>query len=242
MRPFPGEQGQFEVISGHRRVLAARQKKWSHIEAKVVDVPDDVAEVYGLEENLRRKSVPNQARAIARLVELYQSTATSRRGGDRRSQAFRGRPKRQDGAFESATQRAARIAQLSVREVQRIARIGRQATPKVRKALADKAIPITVAEQLVGLLGPEQDRQLRLVLRPRRGKPVEIVPEIQKALDSLDHAARALTAFGKSRLPPEVVTEFQKRHAAVGAALDRLASPSCTRGKSRLSSLTRRWR
>jgi hypothetical protein len=118
------------------------------------------------------------------------------------------------------------VAQLSVREVQRIARIGRQGTPKVRRALADKAIPITVAEQLVGLPGPEQDRQLRLVLRPRRGKQPAIVPEVQKALDSLDHAARALTAFSRSRLPPEVLAEFRKRHAAVGAALDHLASPS----------------
>ncbi len=92
--------------------------------------------------------------------------------------------------------------------------------------MANNAIPIKVAEQLAGLDHQEQDRQLRLALRPRRGPRPEVLPEIQKALDSLDHAARTLTAFSKSHLPQEIVAEFRKRHAAVGDALDRLASPS----------------
>src|SRR5690242_1365302 len=102
----------------------------------------------------------------------------------------------------------------SPREVRRKTKISRERTPKLREALAPGRVGLVVAEQLAGLDHREQNRQLRTILRPRRGKAVEVVPEIQRALDSLDHAARALAAFGKSRLPPAVVAEFRKRHDA----------------------------
>src|SRR5262245_6778341 len=71
----------FEVIAGHRRVETFRQKGLRHIEAKVLaDVDDRQAELLALEENLRRRALPDEPTALARLVELYEVQTPTRRG------------------------------------------------------------------------------------------------------------------------------------------------------------------
>lgn len=71
VRPVPEAEKQWEVVAGHRRVEAFRKLGYSHIEAKVVSVDDETAERLALEENLRRKALPDEASAVARLIELY---------------------------------------------------------------------------------------------------------------------------------------------------------------------------
>jgi len=63
-----GTGDKYEIIAGHRRVEAAKQKGWASVEAKIVEVADTTAELMMLEENIRRKALPDEVGALARLV------------------------------------------------------------------------------------------------------------------------------------------------------------------------------
>jgi hypothetical protein len=89
VRRIAGPRDEYEVIAGHRRYEAAKRLGWSHIEAKVVEVSDEITEAYALEENLRRKALPDEPTALARLLEIYERQGATRRGGDRRSARFK---------------------------------------------------------------------------------------------------------------------------------------------------------
>ena len=53
-----------EVLAGARRVAAARQMGWSHLEVKVLDCDDRQAELVFWEENLRRKGLKGETAAL----------------------------------------------------------------------------------------------------------------------------------------------------------------------------------
>ena len=166
VRRVPGERKAFEVLAGHRRLKAAQRSGWSHIEAKIVDVDDVQAEVMALEENLRRKAMPDEASAVARLLALYKKTAPERRGGDHRSKAFD--QKRPEGGFgPGATARVAEVIGSSARDVQRKAKVGTRGTAELRRALAEKRITVHEAERWAALPAFEQRQRVASLKGPR---------------------------------------------------------------------------
>jgi len=66
----------YEVIFGHRRLLATRRNKESTIKAQVVDWPDDKIEMAKLAENIDRASITpiEEAFQIQRLLEIHNLT------------------------------------------------------------------------------------------------------------------------------------------------------------------------
>ena len=88
VRPVDGSDEKYEIIGGHRRVEALRQLGRTHVEARVFETDDVTAELYGIEENLRRKALADEGSALARAKELYEAKGATGRGGDRRSSKF----------------------------------------------------------------------------------------------------------------------------------------------------------
>src|SRR5688572_6869161 len=65
VRPVEGKRNRWEVIAGHRRLAAARARGWSHVEVRIVAADDDLAEMLSLEENIRRRALKNEPKAMA---------------------------------------------------------------------------------------------------------------------------------------------------------------------------------
>lgn len=196
--------GGFELLAGYRSVQAAREMGWTHVEAKVVDVDDVTAETYQLEENLRRKALPNEAAAIARLVELHEQHSPARRGGDRRSVAFKG-SKRQLAILKTPVGRVAKLLGQSERDVRRKVAVGRGAVPAVHAALREGKINILEAEKLSRLPAAEQSRRIAQPTGDR---------EVKRALSALAFAERTLA--GRTSVSEDLAAELR-------AQLDKLA-------------------
>ena len=182
VRVLPG--GKYELLAGYRRVQAAREMAWTHVDAKILDVDDVTAECYALEENLRRKSLPNEAAAIARLVELHERHAPSRRGGDRRSIRYTG-SNGKVAAPKNAVRLVAELVGQTERNVRRKVAIGRHGTPELQAALIDGKINVLEAERLARLPDTEQRRQLHVP---------DADVQVKRALSALAFAARTLKA------------------------------------------------
>lgn len=120
------EDGKLEVLAGARRLAAARQMGWSHLEVKVLECSDEKAELVFWEENVRRKGLKGEmgAQAIARLKQLIDPDA--HRGGDRRSRAFK-ESNGQNGQMNVVAQ-LAKITGKSERQVRRLVAIGNGGT------------------------------------------------------------------------------------------------------------------
>jgi ParB/RepB/Spo0J family partition protein len=235
-RRIPGPRDEYEIVSGHRRFEAAKRKGWSHIEAKIVDVEDEKALAYALEENLRRKALPDETTAIAQLFEIYNREGATKQGGDRKSKAFlaqRVSAAKDRVLIESAAARAARVTGQSEAEVRLKARIGRRSAPVVKKALANKRIGILEADKLGRLPAREQPKAL-MALLDQKTRP-DVPREVRKALDALAYVGKVLgdrnhAAFSRSHL-----TELRQRLDEITALLDRSGRPgSAGRRASRL--------
>jgi ParB family chromosome partitioning protein len=75
----PGkENGDYEVIAGHNRVLAAKQLDWSEIEATVLDVDDQKADELSLTTNLLRQGMGKveEGDVLLHMKEQYDMTNT----------------------------------------------------------------------------------------------------------------------------------------------------------------------
>lgn len=199
VRPLP-DTDEYEIIAGHRRVRSARALGWSDIDAKVIEADDMLAEQYALEENLLRKAPPDEATALARLHEIYEKTSTSTHGGDRRSGAFKETgSKRHRGALESATGRVARITGQSKRDVQRKVKIGKNATPKVKRALEEKKIPVNEADHLASLPSTEQDAKCDEVIRARTAAATVVpTPSLAEGAGATEQNAASVVEIMKA--------------------------------------------
>ena len=58
------KSGRFEVVFGHRRLLAARKLGWATIKAEVVDLNDEAALVESLVENVEREDLSDYEKAL----------------------------------------------------------------------------------------------------------------------------------------------------------------------------------
>jgi ParB-like chromosome segregation protein Spo0J len=243
VRRLPGARDEYEIIAGHRRAEAARKKGWSHIEAKVVDLDDTTSEMLALEENLRRKALPDEATAVARLLELYKLTTRDRRGGDRRSKAFaegriktasdrRSSPEPDEGA--GAAEKLARALGRSVRTVRQQARIGSRGTSRLKDALAAKLLTVGQAERIAGLDPAGQDRRVDEIERERQG--YEVLPaDLRRAAQALAFVEKTFRSRRPGSLSPKVVEQLRERVEAVQEAFGGL-----TRGRKTSARATAR--
>lgn len=226
VRRLPGPRERYQVIAGHRRVEAARRQKWSHIEAKVVDVSDEVAESYALEENLRRKALPDEVTATARLVEIYKARGAGHRGGDRRSKKFQagsapGSDSQVGRLKGSAVTQAAQATGQSVTDVRRKARVGRLAIDAVKIALSEKRINVLEADKLVRLPAGQQADKLHALVKAKESSPQD--RKVQKAVDALAYVETVVRALKSGSLDSEGAGVLRAGLAGVTAALDEVA-------------------
>lgn len=237
VRRVPGKIDRFEIITGNRRVRAARKKGWSHIEAKILDVDDVTAEVYGLEENLRRRQLPDEATALARLVDLYALKTPSKRGGDHKSNAFKKSKSQKENLKGSAAALVAQAVGQSRSDVYRKIRIGRLGTLSLKRALADGLVTIGEAEKFAGLPPREQEREVSTLGDKRRVAPATGIPvELHRALAALGFAERAVKQH-RRHLPDEVVTKIQSHMTALVSIMrGNSRSPRTSRVKTRAAS------
>jgi ParB family chromosome partitioning protein len=72
----PGENGKYEMISGHTRYRAAEKLGWSEIEANVENVDDGEAEKLALKTNLKRKGMSKleEGRVVNSLMNEHNLT------------------------------------------------------------------------------------------------------------------------------------------------------------------------
>lgn len=207
-----GAGERYQVLAGHRRLAAAKKLGWRHLEARIVEANDEQAELIGLEENLRRRALPDEAAAMARLVKLYEKRTPARRGGDRRSQKFQSGQVDRPGL--GAMERAAKVSGKSVRETRRLARIGRLGVVELRSALAHGDINVLDAEKIAGLPPKQQRRRVRAVQRDRRQDP-----GVRRALEALAYVGRVLDGIRPGTLPIATALEFGERLAQARRAL-----------------------
>lgn len=80
------ESGLFPLVSGEKRLLAARMSEWSEIEAEVRDISEEEGHIIRLHENLRRFNLPWWEQVV--LVEQLHALRQQEHGA-----APRGRPK-----------------------------------------------------------------------------------------------------------------------------------------------------
>jgi hypothetical protein len=197
VRAVPGKRSQWEVIAGHRRLRAAKKKGWSHIEARVVAVNDEQAELLSLEENLRRKDVRTPLQALSRLHDLYELTNPTRRGGDHKSKVFRESNGHRDHL--NAIGKLAQMTGKSPREVRRLLKVGK-ASPQVQKRYSNGELTLVQVEALAG------GRRLKLLKMPRTNDHL-------RALEALRYALRAFrTAKPQGRTRREALSVTQELH------------------------------
>jgi ParB-like chromosome segregation protein Spo0J len=137
VRALPGGRNQWEIIAGHRRYRAAKARGWSHIECRLVACDDETAELLSLEENLRRRGLKREPKALARLLELYRQQDPPRRG----------RPKKGQVAALTGARRLAAVTGRSPRDIRRLVKIAK-ASPAVQRLYAAGQINILEAERL----------------------------------------------------------------------------------------------
>lgn len=219
VRRLPGPRDEYEVVAGHRRYEAAKRLGWSHIEAKIVEVSDEIAEAFALEENLRRKALPDEPTALARLLAIYEGEGAARRGGDRRSAQFKAGAKVQTANL-SAVARAARATGQSETDVRRKARIGRRGSAQLRTALARKQINILEADKLASL--PRRDQELALATLVETKHGSDVPKDIRRAIDALAYVEKVLGRYRRGEMDREAVRDLRRGLDAAGTALGRL--------------------
>lgn len=69
----PGENGTYEMISGHSRYRAAQKLGWDEIEAQIADVDDEKADELALKTNLIRKGLGKveEGKILSNMAEKY---------------------------------------------------------------------------------------------------------------------------------------------------------------------------
>jgi len=68
--------GEYEVISGGHRLRAAKMLGWEEIDAKILDIDDDVAAILGIKTNFLQKNLTDieEAKAIKRIIDEFGMT------------------------------------------------------------------------------------------------------------------------------------------------------------------------
>ncbi len=218
VRPVEGTRNRYEIIAGHRRVEAQRQLGRHQVWAMVVAATDAEAEIYGLEENLRRKPIEDEVGAVARLVALHSETHSSGRGGDRKSKTYKS--SFQLGQLvESGVAVVAKVTGSSAGGVRRAARIERRAVAAVREALNDGDINVNEADRLGRLPEEQQAQELAtLVTNKARDRGAPVLKKIRESLDYLDSKLRK----PQKDLTPEALHDFRLRATALVEVIDKL--------------------
>lgn len=229
VRPAPDAEGKYEIIGGHRRVQALLQLGRTHVEAKVFETDDVTAELYGLEENLRRKALSDEGAALARAQELYGARGARGRGGDRRSAEFisNGHNGREG---MSATAKVAKLVEKSERQVRREIRLAKKGVPELKQAVDNGDVTQNEAEKLAG---QPPALQLQRVAEKRAKKSAEksagesgkdggsgALRDVERAVaQALKHLASFRERSAATVVAPDVVTRLKEKVAALASEL-----------------------
>jgi ParB family chromosome partitioning protein len=139
VRQVPGKRNRWELISGYRRLAAARALGHSHIEVRVVAVDEVQREQLQLEENVRRQTLGRQeSAALARLLKLYEQLYPKRPGRPRK-----GGPRDRISSLQALSRAVGR----SPRELRRQARVG-SASAEIRRLYESGRVTLKQAEAL----------------------------------------------------------------------------------------------
>ena len=73
VRPSPSNPGSYQLVFGHRRILAAKKLGWKTIKAEIVETNDKQVATQSLVENFERKSLSDYEKALCfeRLNKLF---------------------------------------------------------------------------------------------------------------------------------------------------------------------------
>lgn len=198
VRKHPRKPGRWEVIAGHRRLKAARARGFSHVEVRIVAADDAAAEMLSLEENLRRRAVRDEPRALARLLDIYKAQNPPKRG----------RPKKGQVAALTGIPKLAAVTGKSPRDIRRLVKIG-TAPEELQELYASGKVNVLQAEKLASLPPPQLARQLKLLTLPKS-------PEHTKTLEALRYALKSLKAKrAQGRIRREAILLCQQLQAAL---------------------------
>ena len=208
----------YQVVSGHRRLKAARELGWTEIRVTIAPVEND-ADLVTLDENLARFPLTDteEAEASAQQKMLYeQRHPEARRGGHR--------PRLHDAnspAAKSFCEVQALATNKSPATVSRNARIGASATDEVKRAWTDHLINKVDAAKLAGLSAQEQEAGLAKLLeaRARKGqgeRPTELPPSEVRAEQESSTRASDGVSMPAAMEPDDSLAE---RQVAITAAV-----------------------
>ena len=137
------ETGGYVLVSGAHRLQAARSLAWPHIEAFILDnLDEDTLALLEIDENLMRVELNPLDRGgfIARRKEIYERLyPETRRGGDRRSNAWRDQEDN-PSSHKGFVAETASFTPFSPWTIRRAVRIGDKIIPEVREELAMTAL------------------------------------------------------------------------------------------------------
>jgi ParB family transcriptional regulator, chromosome partitioning protein len=76
VKPVAGKKGNFELVFGHRRYLAAKMLGWKYIKAEIVDSSEEQMALHSLVENFEREELSDyeKAKSLERLVKQFGKT------------------------------------------------------------------------------------------------------------------------------------------------------------------------
>lgn len=232
VRPVDGSEDKYEIIGGHRRVEALRQLGRTHVEARIFETDDLTAELYGLEENLRRKALANEGAALARAKELYEAKGATRRGGDRRSSKFVSNG-HAGNEKKSATAQLAALTHKSERQVRRELKVAEKAVPELKQALGAGDITQNEAEKIAGRPPEEQRQEVAAKRGEKRSKgPVALLRDVER---SLMQARKHLSTFREKTTSapelPDLIEGLKTRVAAFALEVAELKSTAFAAAK-----------
>lgn len=224
VRPIAGERNRYEIIAGHRRVEAQRQLGRRQVWAIVIAATDAEAEIYGLEENLKRKPLDDELGATARWVALLDEQCPNVRGGDRKSQAYKSSV--QLGQVVPAGVAAvAKSTGSSKGAVRRAVRIEKRAVAAVKEALKTGHINVNEADRLCRFDELQQLQELAALIESKaRDRDAPVLKKIRASFEYLD----SKLSTQQKGVTLDALQDFRARATALVEALDRLLAGSVT--------------
>jgi hypothetical protein len=184
----------------------------------VILASDTEAEIYGLEENLRRKPVDDELGATARLVALLGDQCPNPRGGDRKSPGYKSSVQLGQ-VVPSGVAAVAKITDSSKGTVRRTARIEKRAVAAVKEALKTGVINVNEADRLSSFDEGQQGQELKVLIeRKARDRDAPVLKKIRASFEYLDLKLRTQ----QKGVTPEALQDFRARAAALVEAVDKL--------------------
>ena len=151
---------EYDLVFGHRRLLACQQLGWETIEASVIDI-QALAVAEHAENEIRKDFTPSERVAIGLAVEAELKAQGERRGGDTSSGEQRNPQNFAECKGKETREIAAQKAGFGNPETYRQAKaVVQNASPELIEAMDNGSIAISTAARLVDALFEVQQRAI----------------------------------------------------------------------------------